>query len=78
MSQRFDASPKGLQQLRPADWPPFVGVAANSVEVVDADVSTVTAATDKVLLVHANEGDRILHFDFQSGPNARVPRRAHG
>jgi len=77
MSQRYDASPKALQELRPADWPPFVGVVASSVQVVDADVSTVTAATDKVLLVRAKDGDRIQHFDFQSGPDASVPRRTH-
>jgi hypothetical protein len=48
------------------------------VQVVDADVSTVTAAADKVLLVRADEGDRIQHFDFQSGPDASVPRRTFG
>ena len=37
-----------------------------------------TAATDKVLLVRADEGDRIQHFDFQSGPDASLPRRTHG
>ena len=77
MSKPFDASPKDLVQLRPADWPPFVGVSARSVEVVDSDLSTVTAATDKVLLVRTDAGARIQHFDFQSGPDATVPRRTH-
>src|SRR4051812_1999899 len=78
MSKRFDATPKGLIEIRPTDWPAFLGVAARAVEVVDADVSTVTAATDKVLLVHTADGDRIQHLDFQSGPDASVPRRTHG
>jgi predicted transposase YdaD len=78
MSKPFDATPKGLLEIHPADWPAFVGVSARGVEVVDADVSAVTAATDKVLLVRADERDRIQHFDFQSGPDASVPRRTHG
>jgi hypothetical protein len=77
MSKRFDATPKGLLEIHPADWPAFLGVPARTVEVVDADVSTVTAATDKVLLVRADEGDRMQHFDFQSGPDASIPRRTH-
>jgi hypothetical protein len=78
MSKLFDATPKGLLEIRPSDWPAFVGVQARTVEILDADVSTVTAATDKVLLVRADQGDRIQHFDFQSGPDASVPRRTHG
>jgi len=30
-----------------------------------------------VLLLHATDGNRIQHFDFQSGPDATVPRRTH-
>jgi predicted transposase YdaD len=78
MSKPFDATPKWLVELRPADWPAFLGVAARAVEVLDADVSTVTAATDKVLRVRSGDGDRIQHFDFQSGPDASVPTRTHG
>ena len=78
MSKPFDATPKGLVEIRPPDWPAFLGVVARAVEVVDADVSTVTAAADKVLLVRADDGDRIQHLDFQSGPDASVPRRTHG
>jgi hypothetical protein len=77
MRKPCDATPKGLLEIGPADWPAFLGVAARAVKVVDADLSTVTAATDKVLLVHADEGDCIQHFDFQSGPDASLPRRTH-
>src|SRR5205823_1836536 len=78
VSKPFDATPKGLIEIRPADWPAFLGVTARAVEVADADVSTVTAAADKVLIVRADEGDRVQHLDFQSGPDASVPRRTHG
>jgi predicted transposase YdaD len=44
---------------------------------VDADVSTVTAAADKVLLVRGEAGDRVQHLDFQAGPDASLPRRTH-
>ena len=44
--------------------------------MIDADVSTVTAATDKVLRL--SEPDAVLHFDFQAGPDASVPGRVHG
>ncbi len=77
MSKPFDASPKALLQYGPEDWPAFLGVRASSVEIVDADVSTVTAAADKVLLLRAENGNRIQHFDFQSGPDALLPRRTH-
>ena len=50
MSKPFDATPKGLVEIRPTDWPAFLGSTASAVEVVDADVSTVTAGADKVLM----------------------------
>jgi predicted transposase YdaD len=77
MSKPFDATFKDLLQMAPLEWAAFVGVAGRSVKLVDADVSTVTAAADKVMLVRADEGDRIQHFDFQSGPDASLPRRSH-
>ncbi len=44
--------------------------------MIDADVSTVTAATDKVLRL-SGELDAIMPFDFQAGPDASLPRRVH-
>jgi predicted transposase YdaD len=66
-----------MLEASPADWPRLAGFAVARAEVIDADVSTVTAATDKVLRVH---GDRtgVMHFDFQAGPDAALPRRMHG
>ena len=78
MSKPYDATLKAMLETSPADWPRFLGVTATSVELLDADVSTVTAATDKVLRLRSAEGDRIQHLDFQAGPDAAIPRRAHG
>jgi predicted transposase YdaD len=77
VSKPFDASPKALLEYGPADWPAFVGVRAKKVEIVNADVSTVTAASDKVLLVESSQGKQIQHFEFQSGPDTSLPRRLH-
>jgi predicted transposase YdaD len=78
MSKKYDATPKGLVEMGPADWAAFLGLPADAVEVVDADVSTVTAAADKVLRVHTAAGALIQHIDFQAGPDASVPQRTHG
>ena len=78
LSGRFRYSKRGQEPFGPPDWAALLGVAARSVEVVDADVSTVTAAADKVLLVRSDQGDRIQHFDFQASPDASLPQRSHG
>jgi predicted transposase YdaD len=73
VSKKFDATLKAILEAAPADWAKLAGVTASEVTVVDGDVSTVTAAADKVLRV---ADERILQFDFQSGPDASVPARA--
>jgi predicted transposase YdaD len=69
----FDATLKQLVQSRPRDWLAALQVpAADPVEVLTPDLSTVTRFADTVLRV----GDRgILHLDFQSGPDPALPRR---
>jgi hypothetical protein len=48
----FDASLKDVIEVHAADWAPLLGAShAKKVRVIDADVSTVTAAADKALLV---------------------------
>lgn len=75
VSKPFDASPKALMQYGPADWPAFLGVKTQSVEIMDAELSTVTASTDKVLRLRSADGDCIQHYDFQSGPYRSLPGR---
>ncbi len=76
MSKPYDATLKAMLEASPADWPRLAGFPVERVEVIDADVSTVTAATDKVLRL-SGEMNAIMHFDFQAGPNAGLPRRVH-
>jgi predicted transposase YdaD len=77
MSKRFDATLKGLLERGPADWPALVGYPGAAVEVVDADVSTFTGASDKVLRVRDRPTDWLLDINFQGGPDASLPQRLH-
>jgi predicted transposase YdaD len=76
VSKPFDATLKGLLELSPEDWPVLAGFPRSPVEVIDADVSTVTKAADKVLRVRAHP-EWIMHVEFQRGPDTALPRRAH-
>jgi hypothetical protein len=76
MSKPFDALLKGLLETSPSDWPVLLGQPPSAVDVIDADVSTFSGATDKVLRVHGPTS-YLLHLDFQAGPDASLPRRLH-
>src|SRR3712207_2385655 len=55
MAKPYDASLKHLVDSRPTDWLELAGLPrGQSARMVDADLSAVTAAADKVVLV---EGD---------------------
>ena len=73
MNKRFDAILKHLPEDYPEDWARFAGVNA-PVTVIDADVSTVTAAADKVLRVEGLD-PWILHLEFQASHDATLGRR---
>jgi predicted transposase YdaD len=60
----------------PGDWPVLAGLPRTPVEVIDADISTVTGAADKVLRVRGKP-DWIMHVEFQRGPDQGLPRRTH-
>ena len=91
MSHPFDAILKHLPQAYPQDWARFAGVSA-PVSVIDADVSTVTAAADKVLWVEEPHpwilhlefqashdptlGSRVLHYNVLLGVRHKVPVRS--
>ena len=76
MVKKYDATLKGMLEQGPPDWAQLAGFRNAAVDVIDADVSTVTAAADKVLRIRGKE-DCILHYDFQAGPDASVPGRTH-
>lgn len=77
MSRPYDASLKELIERYPADWLALAGLTAQaSPEVIDADISTVTAAADKVLRV----GDAtpwLMHFELQSSPKSELAEYLH-
>ena len=76
MSKPFDAISKGLVEIEPASWPALAGHAGGAVEVIDADISTVTGASDKVLRVSGTPS-WLMDINFQRVPDASVPRRTH-
>jgi hypothetical protein len=72
MSKPFDATLKELVTCYPVDWLAQLGVPVTAPpEVVDADLSTVTAAADTLLKV----GETIVHIDIESGPDDNLARR---
>ena len=77
MSKPYDATLKAMLEASPAAWPRLAGFRAGRVELIDADVSTVTAATDKVLRLSGGL-NAIMHFEFQAGPDSGLARRTHG
>src|SRR5262245_57976819 len=76
MSKPFDATLKRLLEESPSDWPVLAGLPRAPVEVIDADISTVTGAADKVLHVRG-ASDWIMYIEFQSGPDQSLPRLTH-
>lgn len=64
LNKRFDAILMHLPEDDRQDWARLAGGSA-PVSVIDADVSTETAAADKVLRVEEPE-PWILHLEFQT------------
>jgi len=72
----FDASLKDVIEAHAADWARLLGALhPGNVRVIDADVSTVTGAADKALLVESENGDYIIHPELQSSYNPELPER---
>jgi hypothetical protein len=71
----FDTTLKSLIQAYPADWIAFLRLTSpGPVEVVDANLSTVTAEVDKVMRV----GDAtpwLVHLEFQSSYDPTIGQR---
>ena len=72
----FDASLKDLIEEYARAWAErFSPGPVLDAEVIDADVSTVTAASDKVIRVRSPDGDCLLDIEVQSSYDANLPRR---
>ena len=74
MSKPYDATMKYLIERHPDAWPAFLGLPAAEVQVVEADLSTVTASADKVLLIKTVPSS-LLHVEFQSSFEERLDKR---
>jgi predicted transposase YdaD len=74
MPQPFDASTKYLIEAQPADWLAYLGLPPAAVELIPADLSTVTAAADKVLHVQAPE-PWLAHIELQASRDRDLPER---
>ncbi len=66
MPHPYDASTKYLVQTRLADWLPLIGRTTTAeLQIVDADLATVTAAADRVLRV-CEDPPWLLHLELQA------------
>jgi predicted transposase YdaD len=75
MSTPYDATFKHLLQRYPEDWLRLVGVeGTEAVEVVDTDLSTITAHADKVFRVVGDE-PWMLHVEPQASYEVGLPSR---
>jgi hypothetical protein len=75
MSLRFDAAIKFLVEGYALDWVRRFGLPdAEQVELIDADVSTVTAAADRVIRV-VRPSPCVVHLELQSSRDPALPTR---
>src|SRR5690348_4468837 len=79
MSKPFDATMRKLFELAPAAWLEFLGIRVpdpSLVRVIDSNVSTISAETDKAVWVGGPE-PWIVHTEFLSGRDLAQPAQAH-
>jgi len=76
MNKPYDATTKTLFEFDPAAWAAFLGIhrSPDRIRIVDADLSTITTAADKVLRIE-DESPWLLHVEFQSSWDGSLPRR---
>src|SRR5262245_9946120 len=65
VSKPFDATLKDLLEIEPTDWPILIGLPPCPVDVIDADISTISGAADKVLKLRG-PSPSLMSIDFQS------------
>lgn len=77
-SKPYDVITKDLVEADPATWPTlFSGRPFQRADLIDADVSTVSAAADKVIRVHEEALNWLLNVEFQAGYDAGLPALMH-
>ncbi len=72
MPKPFDATLKSLIRNHPADWLRHFGVPITATpQVIDADLSAVSAAADTLIRV----GNQVVHIDLEAGPDSDLATR---
>jgi predicted transposase YdaD len=72
----YDVTFKHLVEARPRDLLELVEIRdVVRVEIVDAELSTMVAAADKVLKVASRAGEYLVHLEFQTGPDPDLAHR---
>lgn len=75
----YDAATKQLVESHPGDWIACLGLPPGKTEVIDAELSTVSAEADRVIRVRggaaAGASDYLAHIEFQSSQDADMPAR---
>jgi predicted transposase YdaD len=75
VAQHYDATFKQLVEAHPSDWIALVGLPPGTeVAAVEAELSSITAAADKVIRV-GGPAPYIAHLEFQAGPDPDLDRR---
>lgn len=74
MAQPFDATTKFLVELNPIDWLHLLGLPLGPTRVAEADLSTVSTAADRLILVDADTPYALL-TEFQGNADANFAGR---
>ena len=64
-AKRYDPTLKTLVEIEPQSWPVLLGYGKAPMEVIDADIATVSGAADKVMHV-AGDPAYLPHPEFVS------------
>ncbi len=77
MSKPYDSTLKSLIERYPMDWLRFCGVEPQGpVSLIDSDVSTLTAAADRVIRVD-EPAPWLANIELQAGYDLRLAERTH-
>lgn len=76
MHKPFDVTPKSLAEAFPGHWFQLLGWPGNVVDVIDADVATVSGAADKVFRMRGAQ-PWLAMFEFLSSYKDFIPERLH-
>src|SRR5438067_2167184 len=77
-SKPFDVTLKDLIEDHGRSWATLAASApVRRVTLIDADISTLTAAADKVLRVEDDHGEWLLNLEAEARHAADAPERLH-